>query len=79
MDKIAIIKALRNDRRIGEENEYFLVGVNTMICYKSCGKVFFKGLGLFISKIPYQLNECLLYGFNFCIFTHKSSKEDYDS
>lgn len=71
LDKIAIIKALRNDRRIGEENEYFLVGLNTMICYKSCGKVFFKGLGLFISKIPYQLNECLLYGFNFCIFTHK--------
>ena len=26
LDKIAIIKALRNDRRIGEENEYFLVG-----------------------------------------------------
>lgn len=49
LDKIAIIKALRNDRRIGEENEYFLVGVNTMICYKSCGKVFFKGLGLFIN------------------------------
>ena len=42
LDKIAIIKALRNDRRIGEENEYFLVGVNTMIFYKSCGRCFLK-------------------------------------